>query len=150
MLALLVGELRSHRVDRGEHATDPEARDHTPGHQLVHVAGVSRHEHADEHEAQTPEDRRPATDLVRHAAEEQRAQGHAEQLRRQHVAQLRLVDLPRRLDAGTGERDRQHVEAVQGIETDSDRNRGDLHGTHRTLGYGFARVGVNRLHAPLD
>ncbi len=55
---------------------------------------VSGHVHADGHEHETAENGRSTADLVRDAAQDQRSDGHAEELCRQHVTQGRLIDAP--------------------------------------------------------
>ena len=105
--ALRVRELRGHRVDSGEHAADAEAGDHPPGREVAepvvelvveqggdrrhepaeHAGRLRDHEHAGRHDDEAPQDRRPPANLVREAAEENRAERHAQELRGQHEAE---------------------------------------------------------------
>ena len=85
----------------------PEAGDHPPGrevaepvvelvveqggdrrHEPAEDAGRLRnHEHAGRHDDEAPQDRGPPANLVREAAEENRAERHAQELRGQHEAE---------------------------------------------------------------
>ena len=86
------------------------------------------------------QDRRPPADLVGEAAQEHRAERHAQELRREHEAERRAVDVPFRGDAGRREADGENVEPVERVEADRDRYDGHLQRGHRLLGNDVARI----------
>ena len=76
---------------------------------------------------------RAAADRVGDAAEQDRADRHADELHRQHDAERGAVDAPLRGDARRGEADRQHVEAVERVQGDRDAHDEHLQGAHRRV-----------------
>ncbi len=84
---------------------------------------AGHHEHADRHEHQAGQHRRPAPDAIGHGAQDERAQGHAEQLHREHDTECGAIDAPFGGDSRGGEADRQHVESIECREPHRDGHR---------------------------
>ena len=134
MAAAGIRELSGHGVDRGEHPANAQARHDSPGRQIAEPADRRGHEHADGHDAQTAENGRAASDAIGDPAERDRANRHANQLHRQHDAEGGAVDAPLLGNARRREADRQHVEAVEGVQGHRDRHDEHLQTTHRRVG----------------
>jgi hypothetical protein len=146
--ALQIRELRSDRVDRGKESPDAEARDHTPRRQLVDVVDGGGHEHAEGHQHEAAEGQWPPPDLVCERTEDERAEGHAPQLHREHEAERRAIQPPLLENAGSCEADGQHIEPIQPVQTHRDSHGDDLHDAHGCGGDGCARIVVHRLQPP--
>ena len=106
------------RIDRGQHAATAEARDEAVDRHLFHTGRPPREEHAARHHDEAAEDRSTPADAVGDVAERDRPQGHADELHREHDAERTAIDAPFFRNAGRGEADREHIEAVERIEQD--------------------------------
>ena len=83
-----------------------------------------------------------AADLVGHAAEDDRAEAHADQLGREDDAELGARDAPFLGDARRGEGARQHVEPVERVEEDHQHDDDPLPRAHRVVVDHRDRVGA--------
>ena len=135
-----VGEFGGDGVDRGQHAADSQSGDDPPDRQIDDAANRRRHQHADGHDHEAAQNRRPTADPVGDAAEQDRADGHADQLHRQHDPKRAWLEPPLPLDAGRRKADRQHVEPVEGVERNGDRHDRHLQSAHRLPGNDVPRV----------
>ena len=148
VLVLGVGKFGCDGVDGRQHAADAEPGDDAPRRQ--HRQAVARrlvdrrdHDHADRHQDETAEHQWPPTDLVGDTAEENRADGHADQLGDQHESQNPAVDAPLLHDAGRRIADGQDIEAVEAVQADGDSDDDDLHPGHRGLQKNVTRIAMH-------
>ena len=93
-------------------------------------------EHARRHHRKAAEDDGPPAEAVGKVADQHRSHRHAEQLHRQHDAERGAVDIPFVGDPRRGKTDRQHVEAIERVQRDAERDDHDLQGTHRRRCHG--------------
>ena len=138
-----VRELHRDGVDRRQHSADTEPRDDAPRRQAGQPAGRGGHHHACGHDGEASENRRPPSDPIGHAAQHRRADGHADELHRQHDAERATVDAPFGGDPRRGEADREHVEPVEGVQGNGDGDDQHLLCGHRRVGERVPRIGVH-------
>jgi hypothetical protein len=147
----IVGEFRRGRIDRRQHAANPQAREETPGRELLTAVHLGAEKHSDGHDNQECEDGAAPPDDVGDATQDERPHGHAQQIHRQHQTQAHIGrNLEFLHDAGRGEADRQQVEPVECIQEDGDGAHDDLQLAHRRGGEHAARIVVHHCWHPPD
>ena len=138
-----VREFHRDGVDRRQHPADAQPGDDAPCRQAGQPAGRGGHHHARGHDGEASENRRPPSDPIGNTAQHRRADGHADELHRQHDAERATVDAPFGSDARRGEADREHVEPIEGVQGDGDGDNQHLLCGHRRVGERVPRIRVH-------
>ena len=128
-----VGKFRGRGVDRRQHPADSEPGQQTEAEQFRHACRIARTEHADRHADETQQNRLPPAHLISHGPEQNGADRHAEQFRRQDPAEHSRTEAPVPRNARRGKADRQNVEAIKRIEPDRDQHGDPLRRIHRAV-----------------
>src|SRR5262249_30761613 len=126
----LVRELCNDGIGTRKHATDAETGEYTPNRKLHRTRGCGRTEHAESHGHKTREKCGAAAVFVAYPADDNRADGHSDEFHGEHGTKSCLRNAPFFGNTRRGKRNRQHVEAIHGIEENRNRYHRNLGGRH--------------------
>ena len=129
-----------HRSHAGENSAHAQARDKPQHVKLGNGPGECRGDHAGRDDRQAQHDQLSPTDHIRQRREKQGAQGHAEQRSAEHAPELSGRYLPILREHRRGQRDGEHIHAVEHVDEEAQPDHDQLQFSERAFVDGVANV----------